>query len=295
MSEQIEQVRQKGVKQFLIVLAAVLLVLLLIFLIPSADRMPVLMFGGFGGLAVVLVVLGNAEKKYHLAYKDIFLRSLLEKEFEDVQLNFEEGFSKEEIASGHLVRLYERFSSDDYIAGKYNGVFFESSDIKVEDVVRSGKHTHVVTRFQGMYLKVNLKKEFTGWTVVREKEFLDNGNPRSFWSEMPEIEKINVESELFNQKFSIYTSDGQEAFYLLTPHFMENLLEVESRYEGRCLFGFVHGQLHVAIDSRKDHFVLSLFEKVSEQKVAEHQAEIDTIKGIVELVAKECETTWNSY
>ena len=162
-------------------------------------------------------------------------------------------------------------------------------------VVRSGKHTHVVTRFQGLYLKVNLMKEFTGWTVVREKEFLDNGNPRPFWSEMPEIEKVSVESEEFNQKFSIYTSNGEEAFYLLTPHFMEKLFEIERRYEGRCLFGFVCGQLHIAIDSRKDHFVLNLFEKVNEYRIAEHQAEIDTIKGIIELVAKECETTWNSY
>lgn len=295
MSEQIEQVRQKGVKQFLIALIGALLVLFLLLMIPSTDRMPVLMFGGFGGLAVVLVVLGNAEKKYHLAYKDIFLRSLLENEFDDVTLNFEEGFSKEEIASGHLVRLYDRFYSDDYIAGKYKDVAFECSDIKVEDVVRSGKHTHVVTRFQGLYLKVNLKKEFTGWTVVREKEFLDNGNPRPFWSEMPEIEKVSVESEEFNQKFSIYTSNGEEAFYLLTPHFMEKLFEIERRYEGRCLFGFVCGQLHIAIDSRKDHFVLNLFEKVNKYRIAEHQAEIDTIKGIIELVAKECETTWNSY
>ena len=290
MSEQIEKIRQKGVKQVLTTLGIVLLIMALILLIPSRDRMPMLMIGGFCGVIAVVLVLGIAERKYRLAYKETFLKCSLEKEFEDITVNFEEGFSKEEIAEGHLVHLYENFYSDDYISGKYKGIAFECSDIKVEDVIRNGKQTQTVTCFQGLYLKVNLKKKIHGWTVVREREFLGDGNPRSLWSDMPRLERVRVESDLFNQKFSIYTSDGQEAFYLLTPHFMEKLMELERRYEGKCLFGFLNGQLHVAIDSRENHFEIGLFEEVSEAKIAEHQVEIDMIKGIVELVAKECET-----
>ena len=295
MSEQIEKIRQKGVKQVLVTFGIVMLIMFVALLIPSRDRMPMLIIGGFGGLIAIVLVLGSAEKKYRLAYKETFLRSTIENEFEDVKVNFEEGFSEEEIAEGHLVHLYENFYSDDYISGRYKDIVFECSDIKVEDVIRNGKHTQTVTCFQGLYLKVNLKKRVHGWTVVREREFLGDGNPRPFWSEMPHLERVRVESEAFNQKFSIYTSDGQEAFYLLTPHFMEKLLELERRYDGKCMFGFLNGQLHVAIDSREDHFVIGLFDAVDKAKIAEHQAEIDMIKGIVELVAKECETTWNTF
>ena len=296
MFEQLEQTRKKEVKNVLISLACVVLIVFILMMVtPRFERMMVLMFGGIFGLVIVLVVAERSKKKFMMAYKQEFLKKTLEKEFDQVTVNFEEGFSEQQIRDGHLVNLYDRFYSDDYISATYNDVAFECSDIKIEDVVRSGKHTSVVTRFQGLYLKVNLKKNFRGWTVVREKEFLDNGNPRSFWSEMPELEKINVESEEFNQKFSVYSSDGTEAFYLLTPRFMERMMTLESCFEGRCYFGFLQGQLHIAIDSREDHFDISLFEAVDEYRLYKHQQEIDMIKGIVELVSKECETTWNTF
>lgn len=290
MFEQIEQIRKEGVRNVLIAGACAVILLLCVFpFILIDDMMAVLMIGFFISVVIIAIIADRAKKKFLNLYKQTFLKTVLEQTFENVRTNFEEGFSEDEIRAGHLLTLYDRFYSDDYIAGTYNGTAFECSDVKIEDVVRSGKTTTVVTRFQGLYLKVNLKKRFSGWTVVREREFLDNGNPRSFWSEMPELERVNVESEEFNQKFSIYTSDGTEAFYLLTPPFMEKMMTLEKCYEGRCYFGFLNGQLHVAIDSREDHFDAGLFEPVDEYKISKHQEEMNMIKGIVELVSRECE------
>ena len=290
MMEQIEEIRKQGIKNVLVTLAVVCaLVLVIVCFVNAESKMAVLMVAGLVGLCVCILAHERAKQKFLDAYKNQFLKGVLEKEFEDLRVDFERGFSEREIEEGHLLNLYERFDSDDYIAGKYCGIPFECSDVKIEDVVRSGKTTTVVTRFQGMYLKVKLKKQFSGWMVVREREFLDNGNPRGLFSDMPSLEKIQVEDEKFNQTFSIYASDGQEAFYLLTPSFMERMLEMERKYEGRCLFGFWNKELHIAVDSREDHFDASLFEAVDKRKVQTHLNDIEMIKGWIELVKKECE------
>lgn len=290
MVQQLEEKRRVEMKKFMLISAGILIVSFLVMLVFSNRGL----FGAFLFLVMmdivaIALVYQSMKKKYGLAYKEICLKEMLSKEFDDLRVDFEHGFSEDQIREGHLVTLYDRFYSDDYISAKLNGIPFECSDIHVQDVVRSGKTTTVVTRFQGFYLKVPLKKVFRSWIVVREKEFLDNGNPRGWFSDMPELERFSMEDEQFNQKFSVYASNGAEAFYLLTPRFLEEIKHIEACYEGRCLFGFLNGNLHVAIDSRKDHFDISLFEKADEIKLNEHHQQIQMIKGIIECVRKECE------
>ena len=292
MFEKLETIRQEEIRKFLRVSAvAVLIVFLAIVCLSRYEVMMTFMLGVIAVAVVTSLMYENAKKKYTSAYKELYLKEMLSKEFDELIVNFEEGFTEDEIRDGHLIQLYDRFHSDDYISGKFNGITFECSDVHIEDVVRSGKTTTVVTRFQGLYLKVPLKKSFQGWLVVREREFLDNGNPRGWLSDMPHLERIEMEDELFNQKFSVYGSDGTEAFYLLSPRFMEELKQIEGCYEGRCMFGFLNGHFHAAIDSRTDHFDIRLFEKVNEHMLNQHLSEIKMIQGILECVHKECEVS----
>ena len=290
MNQKIEMIRKKEINRFLMVSAVSIIATLLFFAVFARyEIMMFFMFGIFADVLIVSLMHQSAKKKYLQAYKELYLKEILAKEFDELKVDFEHGFSEEDIREGHLVALYDRFYSDDYLSGKFNGIPFECSDIHIQDVVRSGKSTTVVTRFQGLYLKVPLRKSFSGWLVVREREFLDNGNPRGWLSDMPHLERIEMEDESFNQKFSIYASDGTEAFYLLTPRFLEEMKRIELKFEGRCMFGFWNGVLHMAIDSRTDHFDISLFERADELKLSQHKQEIEMIKGMLECVRRECE------
>lgn len=290
MAEQLEQIRKEGMKKMLIAGAFIVLIFILILIFSASYGVgTVFVIGLCVSVIVLSCIYGSVKKKYVAAYKELYLRDMLEQEFEEVTVDFENGFSEEQIAKGHLLTLHERFYSNDYVSAKLYGIPFECSDVHIQDVVRSGKHTSVVTRFQGLYMMVPLKKKFTSWLVVREKEFLDNGNPREWLSDMPELEKIEVEDERFNELYSIYASDGTEAFYLLTPAFIEKLIDFEKRFEGRCYFGFWNQKMHIAIDDRKEHFELSLMSSVDEHVLYHHRTEVLMIKEIIELIQKECE------
>ena len=232
-------------------------------------------------------VINGARNEFVLEYKRILLEGQLKEVFDDIQVDFERGFSEDEVEGWCLVDTHERFYSDDYVTGSYHGIQFRRSDVKIQDVRRSGKNTTVVTTFEGPWMIFEFGKRFTHYTVVKEKEFLDNGIPGGFWSGY-EAEKIQTEDMRFNDKFVVFSTDGQEAFYLLNPTMMEKIIELESRLEGRLYLGFIDGEFHVALDNRENAFEPSVFEEISNYSINRVRDEIEAIKELVELVESVC-------
>ena len=133
MFEQLEQIRKQEVKKILTALGIAIVLVGFLLAVSRYGKFQILMFVFFASVVVIALLIGSSTKKYTSAYKQKFMSTVLEKEFEDVKMNFDQGFSADEIRDGHLVTLYDRFYSDDYISGKYNNIFFECSDIKVQD------------------------------------------------------------------------------------------------------------------------------------------------------------------
>ena len=61
----------------------------------------------------------------------------------------------------------------------------------------------------------------------------------------------------FNKKFKILTGDGHTAFYLLTPHFMEQLVAADEAADSSTMFCFKDGRVHIVMFSGRDSFELS--------------------------------------
>ena len=48
--------------------------------------------------------------------------------------------------------------------------------------------------------------------------------------------KVKLESVQFNKKFKTYATSEHNAFYVLTPHFMEALMAFEQKNKGKIYF-----------------------------------------------------------
>ena len=79
----------------------------------------------------------------------------------------------------------------------------------------------------------------------------------------------------FNKNFCVYAQSEHEAFYILTPHFMEKLKEVTNKLNCGVMFCFVDNRLHIAIDNNEDSFECNVFKVINEQEI-----EADIIKDI---------------
>ena len=68
-------------------------------------------------------------------------------------------------------------------------------------------------------------------------------------------------------KTAVYAENEHDAFYILTPHFMEKLKELDNKFNADLLFGFVDNKLHIAVDNYEDSFEHNVFEEINEASI----------------------------
>ena len=110
----------------------------------------------------------------------------------------------------------------------------------------------VVTTFRGQVYVLSAKKSISG--SVRIAVGMHNGSSLSWFRKKEKNEvKIKTESVLFNQNFTVFATNEQETFYILTPYVMEQLLNLKNRYG---TFGISIEGNEIAIALNTGYFLL---------------------------------------
>jgi hypothetical protein len=122
-------------------------------------------------------------------------------------------------------------------------------------------------------MKFTFNKNFKGKLQVRERGFVT-------W--FSKYKKVKMESMTFNKKFTTYSTEDHTAFYILTPHLMEELLEMERARRGDFYFSFIDGEMFIALDNRRDNFELPTFAKIDESIGDKFEHEFNIIKEIID-------------
>lgn len=234
----------------------------------------VLIFSG----AVLMMIFSN-NGNYAEEYKETLVRSVFELYFTDIEIR-KEGFSYDFVKETKLIPCGNTYQSNDEISGSYQGLHFKRSDVCMQEVVHNGKTTTTTTYFSGSWMVFDFPKSFSSYLCVKEKPF-SGGNPGGWFSS---IEKFKMENEKFNRIYHVYGSSQHEAFYILTPHFMEKLMELNDQFEGDLCIGFIDNQIHVLIDSREDSFEPPLFHEITENEIAKIDRQVRVVTRIIDLL-----------
>ncbi len=270
MFEKLNEGRSQNIKKF--ILPGVILIIIAIGVFLGFQEigfaMPIFV------VAIVLVVIGSSKnRQLTREFKEKFLYDLLKESFEDVSYNPHQGVYESEVMASELLERPDRFYSNDLIEATHNGINFTMSDIHLQEVVRRDKHTEVRTIFQGPFMKFTFNKNFKGKLQVRERGFIA-------W--FSKYKKIKMESIEFNKKFATYSTEDHTAFYILTPHLMEALLEMERTRRGDFYISFINGELFIALDNRRDNFEIPMFGKVDESIGDVFTNQFNIIKEIID-------------
>ena len=146
----------------------------------------------------------------------------------------------------------DRIEGSDYTRVLYKGMELEFSDVKLIDRRSSGKSTTYVTVFEGLWLVCDFRKEISGEILLQE----GNRSGFRFFDKLGYHDQvIETENEAFNKKYLIVAENEHDAFYVLTPHMMEYIEEMDARGGGVSYMRFTpDGKAHIAIHSGKDFF-----------------------------------------
>lgn len=139
-----------------------------------------------------------------------------------------------------VVPGWDRYSFEDLVTGKRGEVDFELFEAHLEEKrtttdSKGRARTTWVTVFRGQCLKLDFHKRFFGRTLVtRDAGFFNRfggGNG---------MQRAMLEDPVFEKIFEVYTTDQVESRYLLTPDFMQKLVDLETVFKG--------GKLKAAFD-----------------------------------------------
>lgn len=116
--------------------------------------------------------------------------------------------------------------------------------------------------FRGVVVKLDFNKNFAGHTVVvpeRESKILGGLLGESSTRRRKEI--VRLENPDFEGQFSVYSTNDQEARYLITPKLMELIMEAQALFGGGgdLRLCFSQNSLFVAVPQDKDRFEVALF------------------------------------
>lgn len=212
---------------------------------------------------------GNDIETFNKEYKNTFVLKSLNNIFEDITYNPNNGFKEEYIEKTGMLDTGDSYSSNDYISGKYKNISFEQSDIHImeerEEENKDGKkETEWVTTFMGRVMIFDFNKNFKANIQVTSSYFGANTLP---WSK--KFTRVKMEDAEFNRNFMVFAESEHEAFYILTPHFMEKLKEITKKLKCGVMFCFVDNKLQIAVDNYKDSFEYNVFNPINEKEIEE--------------------------
>ncbi len=187
--------------------------------------------------------MSKLNRKYQELYKNAFVIAVLNQTFTDIQVNWESGFTIQNVEQMGLLKLGNRFDSEDLIHGAYEGVFFDQADVTIKNETGSGKNRHTTTYFKGQVFTFDLQKSDIRSVGIRSKDFRYYGNLNGFHHE-----DVQLESDAFNREFKVMAAHPVDAFYVLTPQIMECVTNLHRR-AGNVAMRYLGNKLYVAVNT----------------------------------------------
>lgn len=139
-----------------------------------------------------------------------------------------------EFVSHGLIPNADREEFEDHFSGKAHGAAFELYETHLQQRRRSRRRTYYVTVFRGALIRIAFPRTIEGVTLITRDRGIFNAFER--WARASgkrSLERIGLPDPEFGRIFEVYGTDQVMARYLVTPSFMERLLQLEEALKGR--------------------------------------------------------------
>jgi hypothetical protein len=233
------------------------------------------------GLAAAVITIATAWAKRVLArwYKTMVVQRVVAALGSGLTYQQSSRLTREEFRAINLFQeRIDEWRSEDEINGARNDVAFALHEVRAAKRERRGKHTHTVVFFRGIVAVLEFNKHFRGHTVIvpdREGKLLglfgqaDSRRGKNI---------VHVADADFENAYAVYTTDDQEAHYLLTPKLVQLILQARNRF-GDLRLAFYQDSLYVTLPSRDNRFEAGLFTQVTPESAL---AELADVTGLAE-------------
>lgn len=239
------------------------------FLISSlAGPIGGLLLGGCGvGYGIYLLYnLGDKENLYKERYKRDVIGATLCEIDPTLTFNHYKGILESEFRYSQLFSTTpDRYSTEDLVIGKLDktGFYFAEvhAEYKTETQTKNGRRVTWHDILKGIIFVADFNKNFNGVTLVRPKNI---GASISAWFSknvfsFGDKNVVQLENDVFNKDFIVYSTDQVEARYILTPALMERIGDLNKRSAYTVSLSFIDSRMYIAFPLDHNYFEPPLF------------------------------------
>ncbi|MEO6819659.1 MAG: DUF3137 domain-containing protein, partial [Ginsengibacter sp.] len=188
--------------------------------------------------------------------------------------------------SGLYRRSYDAFTGDDYMQGIYKNVRFYCSEL--ETAYQKGRRgINNVRIFKGLFFALPLKIRFSSATYiwpVDEEQFGDalSAEPYQLLPLLsPSLYQLKAGIPRFDNNFSIYSTNANDATSLVDPDLMEHLVSFKKQIERDIRLSFVNSILYVSINLDEEMFQPSAANPGDKEKIKSYFFNVLLILSII--------------
>ena len=186
------------------------------------------------------------------------------------------------------------YSGSDYFKGKNDKIAYEFSQLYVmkKEVKKSnGKtETSITDLFKGIFYKADFNKYFSGETFVVpdiSREFFGSYlgemlNKKTEGLVRQQTKLVYLEDVEFEKLFAVFSTDQQEARYILSPSLMQKITALKNKFSNDVYLAFRNGSVYIAVSNSRDFFAPNLFGNIDDYETIEKHYIL--IKNLLDIV-----------
>ena len=219
-------------------------------------------------------------KKYSREFKQPLVLELLKRWYDNASYDEHGRIPLAEIMnSGLLTRRPDRVHMEDLIEGSFHNVGFRVCDAHLEEEhtytdSKGNTHTEWITFFRGRWYQFMLNRSFDTIIRIKEKKRIKEMITKG-------LEKVEVESIDFTDKFMAYAKDEHWFFYIFTPVVVEKMMELEKMHKGRFMFSIEGNIINIGIDDNRDYLEVSLKTPITDESIKAYETQINIMAAII--------------
>jgi len=222
-------------------------------------RHPATIFiGGLIAAAVYFLGYYPKEKRYKNEFKDKVFHRIIQAANPSLTYNKDGKIAKEAFYESKIfTERSDVYKGEDLIAGTVDKTEIIFSELTAQEKRSSGKSTHYVTFFKGVFMIADFHKNFHGKTMVlpdtAEKMFGFIGKKMQSWNFTRE-QVVHMENAEFEKEFVVYSNDQVEARYILSTSMIQRILDLKKKYNTKVYLSFINSKVYVALYNDQNLF-----------------------------------------
>ena len=192
-------------------------------------------------ISIKMIIADNEKKQ--LIGTNVVSR-VIAHEFNIIEYDALKFIDRDEIEAAALIDNWNSCHGSDFIHGKYKGLTFTLSDILLTFNDKGDDAGPPRTKFKGQWFICELNQNLN--TKLRLFERSSEGKGKK--------SDVETGNKIFNDKYRILTSDPKMASEILTPYFMEYIINMDNVAKAQTYICFMDNKVHFAFYNNRNLF-----------------------------------------